>query len=81
MANLYRISQNTNTDYDTYDSAVVVAETAEQARNIHPGGRKPDDKWPDFTWAAPEDVTVQLIGVAAADLAPGTIVCASFHAG
>ena len=35
---LYRISQAVNTEYDTYDSAVVVAENEEDARRIHPDG-------------------------------------------
>ena len=34
--NLYLISQNHNNDYDTYDSAVVVAESAESAKRMHP---------------------------------------------
>ena len=32
---LYRISQTVNTGYDTYDSAVVVAESEDAAREIH----------------------------------------------
>jgi hypothetical protein len=34
--NLYLISQGVNNDYDTYDSAVVVAEDEESARKIYP---------------------------------------------
>ena len=34
--NLYLISQNIVNGYDTYDSAVVSAETSEEARTIHP---------------------------------------------
>lgn len=33
---LYLISQNINNDYDTYDSAVVAAETPAKAQRIHP---------------------------------------------
>lgn len=33
---LYCISQIKNIDYDTYDSAVVIAESEEDARLIHP---------------------------------------------
>lgn len=32
--NLYLISQDVNNDYDTYDSAVVAAESEEEARGI-----------------------------------------------
>ena len=35
---LYKISQDTNTGYDTFRSAVVVANSAEEAQNIHPAG-------------------------------------------
>ena len=40
--NLYLISQTENEDYDTYDSAVVCAETETQARRIHP---RYGEKW------------------------------------
>ena len=33
---LYLISQDVNDGYDTYDSAVVAAESEEDARSIHP---------------------------------------------
>lgn len=34
--NLYLISQDKNSGYDTYDSAVVVAENEQGAREVHP---------------------------------------------
>ena len=34
--NLYLISQDVNNGYDTYDSAVVAAETEQEARETHP---------------------------------------------
>lgn len=33
---IYKISQNINTGYDTYDSAVVVAENEDEAKRIPP---------------------------------------------
>ena len=33
---LWKIWQEVNNNYDTYDSAVVVADTEEVARKIHP---------------------------------------------
>jgi hypothetical protein len=46
--NIYRISQNINDRYDTYDSAVVCAETEDEARKIHPS---PFTKfWRDNKW-------------------------------
>jgi hypothetical protein len=35
---LWLISQSRNNDYDTFDSAVVAAETEAEARLIHPRG-------------------------------------------
>lgn len=35
---LFLISQNKVSGYDTYDSAVVAAESESDARNIHPNG-------------------------------------------
>lgn len=34
---LWKISQDSNIAYDTFDSAVVAAETEDEARNTHPG--------------------------------------------
>lgn len=72
--NLYLISQDENTGYDTYDSAVVAAETAEDAAKIHPDG--------SFgSWAKrPENVKVKLIGTAT-EGTPEGVICASFNAG
>ena len=82
--NLYRISQEKNNDYDTYDSAVVCAESEDDARRIHPCDYKTDwdgsaqGKYDD--WAAADDVKVELIGTAIEGL-PRGVVCASFNAG
>lgn len=40
---LYRISQTVNSGYDTYDSAVVAAESEEDARHMQPSGAVPAD--------------------------------------
>ena len=40
--NLYLISQDTNENYDTYDSAIVAAKTKKEARMFHPNE---DDNW------------------------------------
>ena len=34
---LYKLSQNINCDYDTFDSCIVCAENPKEARLIHPG--------------------------------------------
>lgn len=85
---LWFIHQDHNNGYDTYDSAVVAAETENDARHMDPYG----DVWNDETkvygdksygiscWAAPSYVNARLIGEAV----PGTergVICASFNAG
>jgi hypothetical protein len=73
--NIYRIWQDYVTGYDTFDSAVVVAESEEEARQINPVG------YPDSSgWCDPKYVQVELIGVAVEGMVKG-IVVASFNAG
>ena len=82
--NLYRISQDENNDYDTYDSAIVCAKDEESARKIRPDNATWEDvKRKDYgdEWAIhPEQVTVELIGTAKDDIKEGVIL-ASFNAG
>ena len=80
---LWLISQDAERGYDTYDSAVVAAETEDQARMIHPDGHD-ESRWEDkrfLTWAAePFLVKVEYLGEAK----PGTekgLILASFNAG
>lgn len=78
---LYLISQDVNNDWDTYDSAVVAAETEEQARVMHPGGGTINPNSQFSSWATnPDDVLVEYIGDAASGTKSG-IICASFTAG
>lgn len=91
--NIYRISQTANRGYDTYDSAVVIAEDHEQARLINPAYNEfnadiyslfmDEEGWAErwSGWAhSPEDVLVEYIGTAAPGSKVG-VVCASFNAG
>jgi len=69
------------TPYDVFESAVVAAETSEVASKIHPSGY---DEWNHSykSWApSPDDIDVEYIGEAAADMDAGRIICASFNAG
>ena len=93
--NIYLISQSVNNDYDTYDSAVVAAETEADARLIHPSEHyaRCEDGWgfgyadgdvkyegkTTYDWCSSEDVRVRLVGV-------GTpmdrgVILSSFNAG
>lgn len=72
---LWKIYQNHNKGYDTYDSAVVAAETESEAQNTHPG------TYPsDYDWAPHDYVFVELIGEAIEGTRAGVIV-SSFNAG
>ena len=88
--NLYRVSQGYK-GYDTYDSAVVAAENAEDAKTIHPRGLNWDDpnwdneasipwRWAKREWTEPENVSVEYLGVADESIERGA-VCASYNAG
>ena len=79
---IYLISQTANTGYDTYDSAVVCAENADEARKIHPSKYYSLDNTEDWSldWSLPQYVKVKLLGTAEKTMERG-IVCASFNAG
>lgn len=77
---LWLISQTENEGYDTYDSAIVVAESVEQARAIHPSKYS---SWNEHysSWASsPEHVSAVCIGTAQ-DGIQGPVILASFNAG
>lgn len=82
--NLYLISQTVNNGYETYDSAVVRAESEEAARRIHPNEDVFPEHWDGCTdtwgdWANAADVKVELLGTALDGSSHG-VVCASFNA-
>ena len=77
---LWKISQSVNDDYETYDAAIVAAETEEEARGMHPdyvdGSGDHGSAW---TWTTPDNVTVEHIGEASLGTKKGVIL-ASFNA-
>lgn len=79
---LYKLSQNVNNGYDTYDSCIVAAENEDEAAEIHPDGflnnTLENDEW--YTWCRIEDVKVEYIGEAKEGIERGVIL-ASFNAG
>ena len=78
---LYRVSQGYK-GYDKYDSAVVAAESAEDAKTIHPSGLNwtyGSWEWTQ-SWTEPENVSVDYLGAADESLERG-VICASFNAG
>ena len=82
--NLYLLRQTVNKGYDTYDSVVVAAYSAEQAAEIHPCGNPvvTVEDWKDFgDWAKSlTDIHIKYIGKAVEGTKVG-VVCASFNAG
>jgi hypothetical protein len=92
---LWKISQGENNGYDTYDSAVVAAETGREAQELDPRSNhywKDGSWWFDYTnggkqridilgtWTIPENVYVEYLGEAAEGTKAG-VICASFNAG
>lgn len=79
---LYLILQTENNYYDTYDSAVVAAESEDIARKIDPSGNgltlwnEPDSAW----CKTQEAVKVNYLGEAKEGTEVG-VICASFNAG
>lgn len=78
MLRLYKLSQDVNDDWDTYDSCVVAAQSPAKAKAIHPSGTTDRKKW--HNWAHPSAIKVECIGTAKRGIKPGVIV-ASFNAG
>jgi hypothetical protein len=80
---LFKISQDLNNAYDTFDSVIVAANTAEEARRIHPGmlSWEEEASMVHGSWVRlPEQVKVEEIGEAK-DGTPIGVVLASFNAG
>lgn len=78
--NLYLLTQDEETGYDTFDSVVVAALNGDQAKKIHPYG---DDAWGYWSgcWPkSPEGVDAKLIGKAVDGTSAGVIL-SSFNAG
>jgi len=73
---IWLLSQDVQTGYDTYDSAVVVAETEDAARKTEVGSFGEHYS----TWAAPEHIKCELLGEAKEGTVEGLIL-ASFNAG
>jgi hypothetical protein len=75
---LYLIMQDCNEEYDTYDSAIVVAESSLETRKIHLGGKLGEGEI--RSWASFKNVTTVRVGTASPRLKKGVLV-ASFNAG
>lgn len=77
---IWRISQDQYEGYDTFDSAIVAAETEEAAKSTHPSEYGNWDKSNGDWCSSPGHVTAEYIGDAAPHIQAGVIL-ASFNAG
>ena len=82
---LFKIYQSINRGYDTFDSAVVVADSAEEAQKIHPYDGSDDFLLYDSWVSRPDLVELiylgEVVGEPDDDIYPGAVICASFNAG
>jgi hypothetical protein len=83
--NLYKISQpEENVSYDTFDSAIVAAESEAEAATIHPNGYGSvpyEREYVSGCWVNdPNQVSVEFIGVAKEGTVAGVIL-SSYNAG
>lgn len=81
MNNIYKVSQDINNGYDTYDSMIVIAKDVDEARKIHPDNYWDVEDWMDIYWVPYKDINkleVELIGVTSKEVG---VVLASFNAG
>jgi len=85
---LFFLYQNKYDGYDTYDSCVVVANSLDEAKLIHPASYITGDWSNDREtckysgWCTPEDVKGRELGIVTDNkLKVGKVVCSSFNAG
>lgn len=79
--NLYYLSQDDRTYWDTYDSCIVCAENEEEAKKIHPNGSIFDETEKLKSWAdSLETIGCTKIGIAENNVDKGVVI-ASFNAG
>ena len=79
---LWKISQTENNDWDTYDSAVVAAETEDDAKSTYPNELQwptKENSWDEWA-SSPDNVKCQYLGEAKDGTDTGVIL-ASYNAG
>lgn len=84
--NLYLLTQSTVTGYDTYDSAVVAAESEDNARKIHPSSYTTREQWEkeeysSGNWPTYNDREVIKVRYLGTTDEPEGIILSSFNAG
>ena len=77
---IYLLTNRQGGSWDTYSSAVVYAESKEEAKMVHPRDMVWNGKDKD-SWCDAEEVEVTLLGETTEAALAGTVLCTSFHAG
>ena len=78
--NIYLVSQNENTAYNTFDAFVCYAESKEQARNMLPSIFIDWENTLDYWVPSPNKVKVTYLGIGKDGAETGVII-ASYNAG
>ena len=73
LYNLYKLSQEQNTEYETFDSLIVAASSIFEAKRIIP-------EFGLNSWTTPAYIKVEFLGLATAGIKQG-IILASYNAG
>jgi len=68
-------------EYDTYDSAVVLARTPKEAQNTHPQGFIKEGKQFNHEWDESKNIIVEYLGIYAGRRQKGGVITASYNAG
>jgi len=79
--NLYLISQNKNSDWDTYDSAVVAALSEGDARKINPDGEWQEEDFPFGGWVKYSEIRCIEVKYLGETILERGVILASFNAG
>lgn len=82
---IYRLSQEVNNKYDTYDSCVVIADNEDEAKMITPSGEPfveiNKEDWLYGDWVRTlSHIQVEYVGEAKNGSKKG-VICSSFNAG
>lgn len=82
--NIYLVTRTNDHSWDEYDSFICVANTPEEARNLHPDGYSEGDWWNDdynYSWVPPASTEAKLLGKADPEYTKPKVILASYNAG
>jgi hypothetical protein len=75
---LYKVTQDSNNEWDSYQGIIVAAYNEQDARSIHPSGEWPRNDAYSYDWVAEKEVdnllTVQYLGVADKSVKRGVLL-------